>query len=310
MPRVRSRSYCFTINNYTEEHIVHLGELAIECEYLVYGKEIAPTTGTPHLQGYIHFKNQKELTAVIKKIPGHVEPAKGNTQQNRDYCIKGGDYTEYGTMPKQGKRTDIEEIAENIREGRTTAEGVALSNPLMYHKYGRTLHKVEDIILRTKYRSEMTRGIWYWGTTGAGKSHIAHEGYNPATHYVWKNDNGWQDGYTGQETVIINDFRGEIPYNEMLQMVDKWPYFIRRRGREPAPFLAKLVIVTSSLQPAHVYKNRVIEDSIEQLLRRFEIVHLSQKYSEGNNEPLSTPPRNEENIPETANWDAARPLGL
>ena len=61
---------------------------------------------------------------------------------------------------------------------------------------------------------------------------------------MWKDDNDWQDGYTGQETVIINDFRGGIKYAVLLQLIDKWPAFVSRRGREPAPFLAKHVIIT------------------------------------------------------------------
>jgi hypothetical protein len=87
----------------------------------------------------------------------------------------------------------------------------------MYHQYGRTLHKIEDIVLRTKYRSWMTTCTWYYGPTATGKSHRAFEGFNPITDYVWADDNGWQDGYTGQPRVIINDFRGDIiKYNELL----------------------------------------------------------------------------------------------
>lgn len=51
---LRSYAWCFTLNNYTDEEIRRLESL--ECERLVVGKEVAPTTGTPHLQGYIRFK--------------------------------------------------------------------------------------------------------------------------------------------------------------------------------------------------------------------------------------------------------------
>ena len=74
--------------------------------------------------------------------------------------------------------------------------------------------------------------------------------------------------------MIINEFRGKIPYNELLEMIDKWPYHIRRRGREPAPFLAKHIIITSSMTPAQVYWRREAEDKLDQLLRRIEVVHL------------------------------------
>ena len=116
------------------------------------------------------------------------------------------------------------------------------------------------------------------GKTGVGKSHKAFDNYNSETHYLWKlNDKNWQDGYTGQEIVIINDFRGEINYNELLNLIDKWPYTLPRRGREPVPFLAKHIIITSSLPPEKVYWRRDNEDYLEQLFRRIKIIEVVEK---------------------------------
>lgn len=97
----------------------------------------------------------------------------------------------------------------------------------------------------------MTEGFWYYGETGVGKSHRAFAEAGDDV-YVWVDDNGWWDGYTGQEVVIINDFRGGIKYNELLQLIDKWPYSVRRRGRPPMPFTSKKIIITSSMSPDQV----------------------------------------------------------
>lgn len=67
----------------------------------------------------------------------------------------------------------------------------------------------------------MAEGLWLHGRTGVGKSHRAFEGYHPETHYVWKMDGGRQDGYVGQETVIID---GEIPIYDLLMLLKKWPF--------------------------------------------------------------------------------------
>ncbi len=137
----------------------------------------------------------------------------------------------------------------------------------------------------------MTKGIWYHGKTGCGKSETAFKDFNPDTHYV-KSVNSkeadWWDGYTGQETVIIDEFRGQITYSELLSLMDGWPKKVSRRCREPIPFLAKKIIITSSLPPEEVYVNLAEKDSLDQLLRRCEIVEIGaeQKCPMGNTEPL------------------------
>ena len=113
-----------------------------------------------------------------------------------------------GVKPAQGARADLKELKEEIVSGKRTVDEITMDDPMVYHQYGRTLHRIEDIALRKKFRTEMTKGIWYHGTTLKGKSHLAFANFDPETHYVWKDDNGWQDGYMGQEIVIIDDFRG------------------------------------------------------------------------------------------------------
>ena len=101
---------------------------------------------------------------------------------------------------------------------------ILVEEPIKIHQYGRTLEKIDDLRMSKMFRTEMTDGIWLWGGTGTGKSHEAFSGYNPDTHYMWVNDKKWWDQYKQQDIVILNDFRGEIAYNELLQMIDKWPY--------------------------------------------------------------------------------------
>ena len=80
------RSWCFTVNNYSEEEFNSFKE--VDCKYIIIGKEKGKE-GTPNLQGYVQFKSCKTLGGV-KKINerAHWEQAKGNPQQNKDYCSK------------------------------------------------------------------------------------------------------------------------------------------------------------------------------------------------------------------------------
>lgn len=275
----RFRNWCFTYNNYPINlGIKNMTEEACKAffgafKYLVIGFETGEN-GTPHWQGYIDFTNARTLGG-LKRIDKniHWEPRKGTWDQAVEYCMKDGEYVEYGTPNEQGKRTDLVTIKDEILNG-LRVDTITIENPVTYHQYGRTLNRIEDIAMRRKFRTEMTEGLWFWGRTGVGKSHIAFEGYTPETHYLYPNDNGWWDGYTQQETVIMNDFRGDIPYNELLQLIDKWPMHVRRRNREPMPFTSKKIIITSSIPPEEVYVKRNGRDLIAQLLRRLVVVEV------------------------------------
>ena len=89
----RSIHHCFTLNNYTAEDEATLQNLNDPSVVLLcYGRETAPTTGTPHLQGYVLFNTRKRQSQVIKLLGGshrvHVEPCNGDFYQNIKYCTK------------------------------------------------------------------------------------------------------------------------------------------------------------------------------------------------------------------------------
>lgn len=105
------KSYCFTYNNYTEDGITALkGWLTEQSNYACFQKEVAPTTGTQHLQGYILLKKQCRMTTIQKKL-GALEirltliNANGTPMQNRTYCSKegGSDFWETGLIFIVGK---------------------------------------------------------------------------------------------------------------------------------------------------------------------------------------------------------------
>lgn len=298
--QTRSRGWCMTINNYTEEDVATFNNPKIIKQVIcyVYGYEVAPTTGTPHLQCFIYYANQKYFSEVKKHFKrARIVKAK-TTQRAFDYCKKGeqpheewehfgteglnygknAKFVEHGECPKQGKRTDLAFVAEQVKEQKLSVDEVALSMPYVYHEYGRTLHKIEDIVMRKKVRDFHTMGIWYYGLTGSGKSKIAFKDFDSETHYVWNLKNNWNDGYTQQPIVIIDDFRGQLKFSELLNMCDiNNTYFAERRGRERLTFMSKEVIITSSLPPQSVYKNLDADDKWDQFYRRFRVYHIETK---------------------------------
>ena len=120
---IRSRGWCFTWNNWTPENRATME--SIVCTYIIFGEETAPTTGTPHLQGYVYFANARSLTSV-RKIDGKISwrAAKGDAQQNFDYCTKDGrNVHERGVAPKTAteKETTSDSVGETSYVSRNSA---------------------------------------------------------------------------------------------------------------------------------------------------------------------------------------------
>lgn len=243
----------------------------VNMSYMFYGKETCPTTGKVHHQGWFITHNPRSERALCKLYKCWIRIQRGSYKHNWKYCSKDGEIFEHGRKPEQGKRTDLLEFKEKIEERKMTPDSIVMWSPETYHKYGRTLEKIYDITLRKTWRTEKTECIWYVSPTGCGKSHKAFEGYHPDTHYVWTDDKGWWDNYKQQETVIIDDFRGQIAYNTLLRLTDKWPFEVPRRSRPPMPFTSKLILITSSLTPQEVYHNLAEKDSLDQLMRRIKV---------------------------------------
>ncbi len=62
------RRWIFTLNNYTEIELGGLQSEEIYFSFILFGKEIAPTTGTPHLQGYFELPKKKTLGGLKQYV--------------------------------------------------------------------------------------------------------------------------------------------------------------------------------------------------------------------------------------------------
>jgi len=247
--------------------------------YLLWGVETCPDTGRTHLQGYLETLKKMTWTAVKAKFTGlglpalHLEKSMGTQEENILYCSKEGEWVEFGTPIAQGQRGDLTALASEVFSGTASVADVLEDQPHAFHVYGRTLVAIEDLRL-----SRMTRGpwappsvTWLWGPTGTGKSRLAWESAaasgEPLYHHT-SMDKGWWDLYVGQKIVLFDDFRGQIPFNELLRLLDGYPVNVPRRGRAPVPFMAREIWITSSKEPKDVYSSESVRENIDQLLRR------------------------------------------
>lgn len=271
-------------------------------QFLAFGQEVCPKTNKEHNQAFLYFFNPKSSSKKnlgnIGKIFGdthcNVEQMYGSFGQNDAYCKKEGLYCKLGDEPKQGSRGDIKENINMINTGQIKPIELALSDPCTYNLYKNTYKDIFNLYMSKQFRTEMTRGFWYWGPTGSGKSHKAYENFSPATHYVKDLNVHWWDNYEQQPIVVLNEFRGQIKFGELLDLCDKWPKTVPVRNNPSIPFISSEIIITSALPPEEVYCNCTDKDSIKQLLRRFTVKRLGklkpkkteQKYSIGNNRTM------------------------
>lgn len=258
------RSWCFTINNYTEEEyetiIINYNEYC----YCIVGKEIGKQ-GTKHLQGYVYFKNRRYLEGV-KNIIGeraHLEVSRGTPSDNRHYCSKDKHFAEYGELPTQGSRTDLIKIKKNILEERKQIGDIIKSELISNYqqlKFAETLLKYQDC--PTNNNKVV---LWFYGPSGSGKTMTA---INMTDNNFWITSKNlqWWDGYCGQKIVIIDEFRSDFcTYHELLRILDRYPYRCMTKGSS-CWLTADIIIITSCYHPSQVYKG--ITEEKKQLLRR------------------------------------------
>lgn len=266
MPATRLRSIVFTLNNYSEEQEQAIKEM--EVDYAVVGREVGES-GTPHLQGFIHFKNARGFNALRRALfNAHIEPRKGTPKEAADYCKKEGNFWEKGQLPQQGRRTDLKEVVEELKdEYAGDVIAMAIDQPDKCHRYMRFLQTIA-LDLQEK-RSWAMEVIWCFGPSGSGKSRWAHDTYGDSL-YVKNLEDDWWEGYHGEETVLIDDMRGNVmKFGTWLRLCDRYPLKLKVKGAQ-AQFRSKRIIFTSINHPNMCWQ--LGDEPAQQLTRRITLI--------------------------------------
>lgn len=278
------QNYSFTWNNYTNDTIALLADL--DCEYIVYGKEVG-ASGTPHLQGYVRFKNERSEKAVRKVFLGaNIDPTISNSG-SIEYCQKGeqpheeweqqktagpnyglnADVYERGKKPAgQGKRSDLDAVRDLLKENPKMRKVVDIASSYQSVKMAEQILKYKEAP-----RNWECEVYWFWGSTGSGKSRTAFEICDPDDTYVCMSTAKWFDGYDGHSDVIIDDMRKDFcKFHELLRLLDRYAYKVETKGGT-RQFRAKRIFITSCFSPQVLFSTR---EDINQLLRRIKEIRL------------------------------------
>lgn len=269
----RSRKWCFTLNNYTNEDIKAVNEM--KCRYIIVGKEIGES-GTPHLQGYVEYDNAIRMGTLKAIIPrAHLDVARGNSIENKNYCSKDGDILrEDGERSlTQAEKGDSEAKRwKDAWEGAKKGEWDLIPDDIKIRYYN-GLKAIGKDHMPKALDNETIDARWYVGPPGTGKSHAARQ----HGEFYAKMCNKWWDGYQDEDIILMDDLDSAHLGHHLKIWADKYGFIAETKGgaRHIRP---KIIIVTSNYTIDELWGYGSKEPNIamcEALKRRFVVTRFT-----------------------------------
>jgi len=231
----------------------------------VFQGELAPTTNTFHLQGFVVFKKQLRLSAAKTALGSdtiHLERTQGTRQSNYAYCTKVssrcpdpdcGPFVFGDFEVKRGTRSDLAQVADMVKE-KAPMRQIALEFPEQFIKYSGGIQKLHAVVNDVD-RNAPPQVIIIIGDSGVGKTEYVRKRY-PGAYYVPQKDGStwfWQ-GYAYQEVVVFEEFAGSnyCPYEVFKQLFSAAPFHVNMKNAS-ASFTSKTIVMTSNHHPYEWY---------------------------------------------------------
>lgn len=193
--------------------------------FLKFQQEECPESGRIHYQGVFKLAKPARLGGAKDRLgcgrEAHLEICK-DWAKAKLYCEKDesaipGTREEHGEDVGQGHRSELVRIQGMFREGKRMRD-VAEEYPAAVVRYHKGLNVLRQLLIVPKTRLDL-QVIVLWGETGTGKSRYVHDRF-PDVYVVACCEHPWVDTYDGQEVALMDDFRGGLSYQKLLQMLD------------------------------------------------------------------------------------------
>ncbi len=241
--QIRGRRWCFTVNN--PWGVLDAPDFVSYCIWQTEkGKE-----GTIHWQGYCQCNTQKTLVAMKAWLPrAHWEVSKDRTgKKARDYCRKeegriDGPW-ELGEFKGQGKRKDVEEFVDFMRESKRSKKDIITEHPSAFDRFPRLMEELrheqhrpapcqepewktwQKDALERLFAQQARNILWIWDATGnKGKSFLANYLIdNHGALLVAGTERDIACAYDYERVVVVDisrDKRDEAPYGVLEGLKD------------------------------------------------------------------------------------------
>ncbi len=227
VPRGRRFTGVINLGVQQGDTLPHWEELPDGIRFMYWSKERGETTQREHLQMYVETKAPQEASWLSGRLGGYWMISKGSAQQNKDYCSKDETHLdgpwELGTSVKQGQSERLA-LCMNTVAKRGYEEAFA-QDPVIGARFSSGMKEYDRIVTK-RARGESYNPpeiLVLVGPTESGKTRLARE--IPSKRGVYMKDPAtkWWDGYCGQQTIILDDFYGQIKYSELLTLLDGNP---------------------------------------------------------------------------------------
>lgn len=255
----RTRRYCLTLNNPTDEEVVALMEVnPAQLKRGFVALEVG-AEGTPHLQGFVHLRNAKTLTALKKMLGSnryHIEKAMGTDFENWAYImedvegkVKGDSLIEWGEAPLEEGEPDawdsilaMIEAGENNRSIVRKWPSIAIRCMTAIEKYRCEYEWAECRAWRD------VKVTYISGPTGSGKTRsVLYREDGTVNTSVYRCTNGKHpfDKYDGEETIVFEEFRSQYTCRDMLNWIDGHPLLLPARYADRMAHFTEVVILSN-----------------------------------------------------------------
>ncbi len=305
-----TKQFCFTANNFSTEEEKTTIKSAFACgddqfvTYCIMGYE--GVGKTPHIQGFTQVAKACRWTKLNKLLPGGaVKKAKRTAEQKRwqgwhwenkvrnstneearDYCKKEGDWEEWGEFSgsKQGRRTDLVDVAELIATGADKAT-IFKAHPSAFLKYrSNIVQTIGDLQEESALQRGTLEVIVLWGPTGLGKTHMALESAPKGTVYMQHGEDlkkGWWPGYKGETTLVLDDWTpSSCSVSTMLKLLDKYKCVLAVKGAHSWAAWTTVYITTNLQWPEDIYTGARPAHRAALFRRVTQVHHITKGYRE------------------------------
>ncbi len=245
--------------------------------------------GMEHIHAIFSSDNQFRL-GTLKNYLGrqaHIQITRGSKEQAEAYINKTGKFEESGekvlakfqigeVKGRQGKRSDIDCIRTAVDTGLTWKEIRRLNDRFYDSKYTSIIKNMfyDKREQETPFKREVNVH-WLVGESGSGKTGVIYElieKYGEDNVYLVSDYQNPFDGYAGEPVIILDEYRGQLPYATLLGMLEGYKKEIHCRYANVVGLWTE-VYITTIKTPEEVYAKMIDKedaetDPISQLLSR------------------------------------------